>query len=62
VVAGTEGSCHLRKSPAGACLSGKFRRVTYGAGLKGGEVAMLRVGALDSKRMLIRRAGGTEPP
>jgi len=28
--------------------------VAYGAGLRGGEVAMLRVGDIDSKRMLIR--------
>jgi integrase len=45
-----------------ACLSGNFRRVTYDAGLRGGEVTMLRVGDFDSKRMLIRRAGRIEPP
>jgi integrase/recombinase XerD len=28
--------------------------IAYGAGLRGGEVAMLRVGDIDSKRMLIR--------
>jgi integrase len=28
--------------------------VAYGAGLRGGEVAMLRVGDIDSRRMLIR--------
>jgi integrase/recombinase XerD len=28
--------------------------VAYGAGLKGGEVVMLRVGDIDSKRMMIR--------
>jgi integrase/recombinase XerD len=28
--------------------------VAYGAGLRGGEIAMLRVGDIDSKRMLIR--------
>jgi integrase/recombinase XerD len=32
------------------------RSIAYGAGLRAGEVVMLRVSDIESKRMLIRRA------
>ena len=41
-------------SIAGACPRAGRRPNPWGAGLRGGEVVMLRVGDIDSKRMLIR--------
>ena len=49
-----EDVARLLETAPGPGLKYKAAFVAYGAGLRGGEVAMLRVGDIDSKRMLIR--------
>ena len=41
-------------SKVDSVIFGQALSIAYGAGLRGGEVVMLRVGDIDSKRMLIR--------
>jgi site-specific recombinase XerC len=44
----------IEAAPGPALKYKTARSVAYGAGLRGGEVVMLRVGDIASKRMLIR--------